>query len=134
MSVASQKNVVPSILISVQGTGINQLESGQENMEGWSNVVTFFSAKKSLTKADWCAGALSLRRNQLLVLHFFETFPSDRIPKTTKIVSVHFFIRSSNFFTSYHRISVFCISEFRDLFQTTTFGFYQQSQTCRQWP
>jgi len=34
------------------------------------SVVTWVFAKKSLTKSDRCAGALSCRRNQLLVLHF----------------------------------------------------------------
>jgi hypothetical protein len=37
---------------------------------GCSSVVTLFFANKSLTKTDHCAGALSWRRIQLLVLHF----------------------------------------------------------------
>ena len=40
---------------------------------GWSSVVKFF-AKKSKTNTGWCAGALSWRRNQLLVLHFWAHF------------------------------------------------------------
>ena len=41
---------------------------------GWSSVVTMFFAQKSLSKTDPCAGALSWRRNQLLVLHFSRCF------------------------------------------------------------
>jgi hypothetical protein len=37
---------------------------------GCFGVVTLFYAKKSLSKTDRCAGALSWRRNQLLTLHF----------------------------------------------------------------
>jgi hypothetical protein len=33
-----------------------------------------FFVKKSLTKTDRCAGALSWKRNQLLVLHFSGNF------------------------------------------------------------
>jgi len=56
MSIASQ-NTVPSLLISNEGTGKNQMEPGQENV-GCSNVVILFLAQKSLTKTDRCAGAL----------------------------------------------------------------------------
>jgi hypothetical protein len=35
---------------------------------------------------------------------FFGAFPSDRSPKTTKDVSVHFFIHSSNYCTFYQLI------------------------------
>jgi hypothetical protein len=56
MSVASQ-SAASTILISVEETGKNQLQSGQEIMS--SSGVTLFLTKKSLTKIDWCAGALS---------------------------------------------------------------------------
>jgi len=55
-----------------------------------SSVVTLFFVKKSLTQNDRCAGALSLRRHQLLPLSpICGGVPSDRIRKATKDVSVH---------------------------------------------
>jgi len=47
------------MLISVEGRGKNQLESVQDSMWECSSAVTLFFAKKSLTKTDRCAGALS---------------------------------------------------------------------------
>ena len=61
-----------------------------------SSIVTSFFTKKSLTKIDRCAGALSCRRNQQLVSHYSGAFPSDRFPKAKKDVKLHFFIHSSN--------------------------------------
>jgi len=72
---------------------------------GCSNVVTFFFSKKSLTKTGRWAGALSWRRNHLLVVLFFWAFPSDRIPEVTKDVNTRFLIQSSNSFKLYQRIS-----------------------------
>jgi hypothetical protein len=46
------------MLILVEGTGKNQMQPGQEST-GCSSVVTLFLAKKSMTKTDRCAGALS---------------------------------------------------------------------------
>jgi hypothetical protein len=71
------------MLFSFKGTGKNQLDPGQES-GGCSRAVTLFFAKKSLTKTDWCARALSWKRNQ----PFFRAFPSDCIPKATDDVSV----------------------------------------------
>ena len=45
------------MLSSVEGSGKNQLQPGQEGM-GDAPVVTLFSAKKSLTKTNQCAEAL----------------------------------------------------------------------------
>jgi hypothetical protein len=44
--------------ISVEETGKNQIETGQEEYGGYSMVTTLFFSKKSLTKIDRCAGAL----------------------------------------------------------------------------
>jgi hypothetical protein len=60
------------MLISVAGTCNTQLEPGQ--YDGCSSAYTSFSAKISLTKTDRCAGALSCRWNQLLLLHFSRHF------------------------------------------------------------
>jgi len=51
------------------GKGKHQLELGWEHGICWS-VVTLFFAKKSLTKTDWCAGALLWRGHQLFIFHF----------------------------------------------------------------
>jgi len=67
-SVASQKPV-PSMLISVEETGKNQPEPGQESIGDAPVFVTFFS-KATLTKTDRCVGTLSGSRNELLALHF----------------------------------------------------------------
>jgi hypothetical protein len=63
-----------------------------------------FFAKICLTKTGRCAGALSWRRNLLLVLHFWGAFPYDRIPKVAKGVDVHISIHSSNSCKLYQRI------------------------------
>ena len=76
--------------------------------------VTLFFAKKSLTKTDRCAGALSSRRNQLLFPYFFGALPSDGIPKATMDVNVHFYVHSSNSCKLYQRIP--------GTFETTTFS------------
>jgi len=64
---------------------------------GFSSVVALFFAKKSLTKTDRCAGALSWKRNQTMVIFVFGAFPSNRIPKATKGVIVHICIQSCKF-------------------------------------
>jgi hypothetical protein len=58
-----------------------------------SSVVTLFFTKKSLTKTDRCAGALSCKRKKSC---WFEAFPSDRVTKATKIVNMLFFIHNSS--------------------------------------
>jgi len=81
MLVPSQKPR-PFIVDFTTHTGKNQLQLGQ------MSVVTLFFANKSLIKTDRCAGALSLRRNQLSILHFSGRF----FLTATKDVNVHFFI------------------------------------------
>jgi hypothetical protein len=53
-----------------QGSRWKWAEARSGEYGGCSSFVTLFFAKKFLTKTDRCAGALSCRRNQLLVLHF----------------------------------------------------------------
>ena len=55
-----------------------------------------------------------------VVSQFFWAFPSDRIPKGTKGINVHFFIHSSNFFKLYERIPVNYTSKFLKYFEDTT--------------
>ena len=70
-----------------------------------SCIVTLFFAKKSLTKSERCAGALSWRRI-IFCSPFNGQFPSDRIPKATKDINVH---------------SCNCTSELRKIFEATTY-------------
>jgi hypothetical protein len=59
--------------------------------------VTLFFAKKFLTKTDWCAWALSWRRNQLLAPHILRCFlltASLRRHKVSMYISL-FTIRNS---------------------------------------
>jgi hypothetical protein len=92
------------MLISVKGTGKKSDGVRPEEYGGCSSILTMFFTKKSLTKPDRCAGALSLGRNKLMVLHFSGAFPTDRIPEATKEVNVHLFIQSSKFCKLYQQI------------------------------
>jgi len=81
------------MLISFEGTGKNQLEPGQVKC---SSVVTLFFAKKSLAKNERCAAALIMEEKPNVGSPFCGTFPSDRIPKVTKDLHVHFLIHSTS--------------------------------------
>lgn len=84
-----------------------------------SSAVTLLFDRKSVTKTDRCAGALSWRTNQRLVLHIFQ---SDRIPKAIKDSNEHIFIHSSNSCKSYQWIPgtswTFCLSIHQNSFWT----------------
>ena len=62
------------MLVLVEGIGKLRLETRPGECGECSSFVTLFFAKKSLTKTDRCAGALSWRRNQTLVLCFPRLF------------------------------------------------------------
>jgi hypothetical protein len=66
----------PSLQCWFQWRGQVKISAGVRSQEcgGCSSVVTLFFTKKSLTKTDRCAGTLSWRRTQLLVLQFSEPF------------------------------------------------------------
>jgi ribosome modulation factor len=69
------------------------LVQGTEKYEygGCYNVVTLFFTKKSSNTTDWCVGALSWRRNQMLVLHFSWRFLLTASSIETKDVRVNIF-------------------------------------------
>jgi hypothetical protein len=76
------------MLISVKGTGKNQLQPDQESMDGCTSDIQQFFPTKSLTKPT---GALEHCREGSPT---YKAFPSDRIPLATKDVNVHFFTHS----------------------------------------
>ena len=51
-----------------------KISRSQVRNGGCCSVVTLFFVKKTLTKTDRCAAALSSRKNQLLVLHYSRPF------------------------------------------------------------
>jgi hypothetical protein len=63
-------SALPSVLIQSREQ-VNISCSEARRVWKCFSVFTLFSAKKSLTTTDQCAGALSWRRNQLLDLHFW---------------------------------------------------------------
>ena len=90
-----QKGAAPSMLIysreKVKSAAVWSREHG-----GCSSDVTLFFAKKSSTKTDRCAGALSWRRLPAAGPPFFWA-SSDPIAKATNDSNVHLFIHSFTF-------------------------------------
>jgi hypothetical protein len=82
ISVASPKRRPFSADLSRRG----QLKISRSPVRGCSSVVMLFFIKKSFTKTDRCAGALSCRRNQQLVSPFFGAFPSNRVLRRRRMV------------------------------------------------
>jgi hypothetical protein len=112
MSVASQKR-------RPFKTDFSRRNRQQSADEGCSNVVTSSFSKKTLTKTDRCAGALSWSWKQLLVLHFsrrcLQTEPQSR--RTYMYIS---------WFTV--SIPVNYTTEIRELFQAPTYGWPRNGQ------
>ena len=68
---------------------------------------------------------------------FFRVFPSDRVPKVTKDVNVHFFIHSSNYSKLYQRIPETYTGKFWEHFEATTYilSHAASHHVCsRSWP
>ena len=95
---------------------------------GCSSIITLFCSQKPLTTADWCAGALSRRRNKLFVLHFSGPFlltASLRRRRTS--MSVNFFIHSSNSYKLCQRFP-------GTFFEATTYGMRLQLGLVTKYP
>jgi len=45
--------------------------------------------------------SIVVKEKQTVGSPFFRVFPSDRVPKATKDINVHFFIHSSNYYKLY---------------------------------
>jgi hypothetical protein len=84
------------MLISVGGTGKNRLQPGQESMGNalvlahWSLILKILGQNQSVC---W---NIVVKEKPTDGSPFFGFFPSDRSPKATKDINVHFFIHSSN--------------------------------------
>ena len=69
--VSSITNILAlSLLILVEGSGKNTAAARSGEYGGCSSFITLFFDKKSLTKTDWCAGALLWSVHQMLILNF----------------------------------------------------------------
>ena len=100
MSVTSQKRR-PFTAISVEGTGKYQLEPGQESAE--CRVAPVLS-HCSLLRNRLVCWSIVVKEKPTVGTPFFGAFPSDRIHKAKKDVSVHFFVPSSNSYKLCQRI------------------------------
>jgi hypothetical protein len=91
------------MLISIERAGKNQLESGQISM-GDAPVLSIVLCYEILYQNRPVCLSISVKEKPTVGYPLFGAFPSDRIPKATKDVSVHFFIHSSNSCKFYQRI------------------------------
>ena len=93
------------MLISVKGTGKNQLQPGEESV-GDDPVLSHCSLLWNIKKRKKLPVSWSIVKTgkKLLILHLEEgeKFPSANIPKTTMNINVNFFIHinTSGKFTS----------------------------------
>ena len=92
MTVTSQKPI-PSVLIPVDGTGKNQLEKCQKSM-GNAPMLSHFSLLRNPWPNRPVCWSIVVKENPTVVSPFFGAFPTDRIPKVTNNVKVHFCIHS----------------------------------------
>ena len=103
------------MLISVDRTGKNELQPDQKSV---GDAVV--SSRRSLIRNPWpktdrCAGALSRRRNQLLVLHFLEFFLlTVSLKRWRMLMYIHLFTVA---------VHVNFTGKFRKLSEATTYIF-----------
>jgi hypothetical protein len=81
------------MLISVEGTGKNQLEPGQRMLWFCNNVL----CEEILDDNRPVCWSIVVKEKPTVDFPFFGALPSDRIPKATKDVSMHILIHSGNF-------------------------------------
>ena len=101
---------------------------------GCSSVVTLFSVKKSLTKTDRCAGALSWGETNYWFSIFSRRFLLTASQKPRRF-SVHFYLFAVAVSLNYTTEFLYFILANSGIFlKLLLFSFCLQSQTCRQWP
>jgi len=82
------------VLISVEGKGKNQLQPGQESMRETPPLSHCFLLRNSSQNQPVCWSIVA-KEKPTVGSSFYRAFPTDRIPKATRDVNVHFFIYSS---------------------------------------
>jgi len=87
----------------MDGTGKNQLEPGHERMRD-AAVLSHWSLLRNPWPNRQVCWSIVLKTKPTVGSPFFGAFPSDRIPKATKDVTVHFFTHSYNSYKLYQRI------------------------------
>jgi len=94
MLVTSQMSV-PSMLISMEGTGKNQLQPIQESIV-YALVLSYCSLIEILDQNWPMCWSIVVKEKPTVGSPFLRAFSSDRNHEATKDVSVHFFIYSRN--------------------------------------
>jgi hypothetical protein len=81
------------MMISIKGTGKYQLDPGEKSMRN-APVLSHCSSSRNPWPNRPVCWSIVVKENPTVGYPFFWAFPSDRIPKATKGVNVHFFIHN----------------------------------------